>query len=111
MLANPNAIQNVEEDFLKLQESKATLQSPSDEELFEDAVEQLRARWHEVKGKIAELQPRMQIMMENFSDYKEKLRSVVVWVQRLEKLCQALDNVQDYIEFQPLMENFQVRFS
>lgn len=110
MLANPDAIQTVEEDFLKLQERKATLQSPSDKELFENAIEQLRARWQEVKGKIEEFQPRMQIVMENFSDYAEKLRSVVVWVQRLEKLCQALDNVQDYIEFQPLMENFQVRF-
>ena len=47
-------------------------------------------------------------MAENFSEYKEKLQSLVHWVEEAEQTCAALECVQDYNEFQPLMQTFQV---
>ena len=47
-------------------------------------------------------------MAENFSEYKEKLQSLVHWVEEAEQVCTALERVDDYNEFQPLMETFQV---
>ena len=108
VLANPSLFKSIEEDFLKLQESRAHLQSPNDGDLFETSIEQLIGRWQGVKHNIEELHPRIQIMADNFSDYKDKLQLLVHWVQGLNKVCRGLDNVQDYLEFQPLMENFQV---
>ena len=108
VLANPSLFKSVEEDFLKLQESRAHLQSPNDGDPFETSIEQLIGRWQGVKHNIEELHPRMQIVADNFSDYKDKLQLLVHWVQGLNKVCRGLDNVQDYLEFQPLMENFQV---
>ena len=110
MLGNPDAINSIEDDFCNLQEAKSQLQLPHEEEQLETAVRELRTRWDEVKTKIDELHPKMQIMAENFSDYKDKLQSLAQWVQDVEKTCDALDKVQDYNEFQPLMENFQVSF-
>lgn len=71
-------------------------------------MQQLRSRWEEVKRKIEELHPRVQVMAENFSEYKEKLQSLVHWVEEAEQTCDALERVQDYNEFQPLMQTFQV---
>lgn len=84
------------------------MQSPHEEEQFEIAIQQLRAKWDDVKAKIEEFHPRMQVMAENFSNYKDKLHSLAQWVQEAEQACDALDKVQDYNEFQPLMEKFQV---
>ena len=108
MLASPGPFNNVEEDFRNLQETKSKLNSPHEEEKFEVIMQGLRTRWEAVKAKIAELHPRMQIMAENFSDYKDKLSSLALWVQEVEQTCEALERVQDYNEFQPLMEKFQV---
>jgi len=84
------------------------LTSPQEEEQFETVMQQLRSRWEEVKRKIEELHPRVQVMAENFSEYKEKLQSLVHWVEEAEQTCDALERVQDYNEFQPLMQTFQV---
>ena len=110
VLANPDAFNSVEKDFLDLQETKTKIQSPQEEEQFETAIQELRTRWEQVKGKIEELHPRMQIMAENFTDYKDKLDSLAHWVQQIEQTCSVLDNVQDCSEFHPLRENFEVRF-
>ena len=108
MLASPDPFNGIEEDFRNLQETKSKLNSPHEEEKFEIIMQGLRSRWEEVKSKITELHPRMQIMAENFSDYKDKLNSLTLWVQKVDQTCEALDCVQDYNEFQPLMEKFQV---
>ena len=110
VLANPDAFNSVEKDFLDLQETKTKIQSPQEEEQFETAIQELRTRWEQVKGKIEELHPRMQIMAENFTDYKDKLDSLAHWVQQIEQTCSALGNVQDCSDFQPLRENFEVGF-
>lgn len=110
VLGNPDAINSIEEDFSNLQEAKSKLQTPHEEEQLETAVRELRTRYDEVKTKIDDLHPKMQIMAESFSDYKDKLQSLARWVQDVEKTCDSLDRVQDYNEFQPLMENFQVSF-
>ena len=110
VLGNPDTINSIDEDFRNLQDAKSKLHLPQEEEQLETAVRELRTRWDEVKNKIDELHPKMQIMAENFSDYKDKLQSLAHWVQDVEKTCDALDKVQDYNEFQPLMENFQVCF-
>ena len=47
-------------------------------------------------------------MAENFSEYKEKLQSLVHWVGEAEQICDALGRVEDHNEFQPLMQTFQV---
>lgn len=61
-----------------------------------------------MKAKIAELQSRMQVTAENFSDFKDKLHSLVNWVEEVEQTCEGLGQVRGYNEFQPLMEKFQV---
>ena len=108
MLASPDAFRSVEDDFCNLQETKTKLKSPKQEEQFDAVIQQLRSRWEEVKRKIDELHPRVQVMAENFSEYKEKLQSLAHWVQGVEQTCDALERVEDYNEFQPLMQTFQV---
>ena len=108
VLASSDAFRRVEDDFSNLQETKTKLTSPQEEEQFETVMQQLRSRWEEVKRKIEELHPRVQVMAENFSEYKEKLQSLVHWVEEAEQTCDALERVQDYNEFQPLMQTFQV---
>lgn len=71
-------------------------------------MQQLRSRWEEVKRKIEELHPRVQVMAENFSEYKEKLQSLVHWAEEAEQTCDVLERVQNYNEFQLLMQTFQV---
>ena len=71
-------------------------------------VQELGARWEELKAKIAELQSRMQLTAENFSDFKDRLHSLVNWVEEVEQTCDSLGRVQGYNEFQPLMEKYQV---
>lgn len=108
VLASSDAFRSVEDDFCHLQDTRTKLKSPQEEEQFEILIEQLRSRWEEVKRKIDELHPRVQVMAENFSEYKEKLQSLVHWVEEAEQTCAALERVQDYNEFQPLMQSFQV---
>jgi len=108
VLSSPDAFRSVEDDFCILQQTKTKLTSPQEEEQFEAAVEQLRSRWEEVKRKIEELHPRVQGMAGNFSEYKEKLQSLVNWVEEAEQVCNALERVDDYNEFLPLMQTFQV---
>ena len=107
-MASSDAFSSVEEDFCNLQDTRTKLKSPQDEEQFEIVMQQLRSRWEEVKRKIEELHPRVQVMAENFSEYKEKLQSLVHWVEEAEQTCDSLGRVQDYNEFQPLMQTFQV---
>ena len=71
-------------------------------------VQELRTRWEELKAKIAELQSQMQLTAENFSDFKDKLHSLVNWVEEVEQTCEGLGRVRGYNEFQPLMKKFQV---
>ena len=108
VLASSDAFRSVEDDFCNLQDTRAKLKSPQEEEQFEIVMQQLRSRWEEVKCKIEELHPRVQVMAENFSEYKDKLQSLVQWVEEAEQTCDALERVQDYNEFQPLMQTFQV---
>ena len=108
MLASPDAFRSVEDDFTNLQETKTKLKSPKEKEQFEAVMQELRRRWEEVKRKIEELHPRVQVMAENFSEYKEKLQSLTHWVEEVEQTCDALERVEDYNEFQPLMQTFQV---
>lgn len=108
VLASPDAFRSVEDDLCNLQETKTKLKSPKEEEQFDIVMQQLRARWEEVKHKIEELHPRVQVMAENFSEYKEKLQSLAHWVEEVEQTCDALERVEDYNEFQPLMQTFQV---
>ena len=106
-LASPDPFNAIEENFRHLQEAKSKL-SLADEEKVEVVVQELRARWEELKAKIADLQSRMQLTAENFSDFKDKLHSLVNWMEEVEKTCEGLGRVQGYNEFQPLMEKFQV---
>lgn len=108
VLASPDDFRGVEDDFCSLQETQTKLKSPHEEEQFDIVMQQLRSRWEDVKGKIEELHPRVQIVAENFSEYKEKLQSLVYWVEEAEQICDALGHVEDYNEFQPLMQAFQV---
>ena len=107
VLASPDAFRGVEDDFCSLQETQAKLKSPQEEE-FDIVMQQLRSRWEDVKGKIVELHPRVQIVAENFCEYKEKLHSLVHWVEEAEQICYALGHVENFNEFQPLMQAFQV---
>lgn len=104
-LASPDPFNAIEENFRHLQEAKSKL-SLADEEKVE--VQELRTRWEELKAKIAELQSQMQLTAENFSDFKDKLHSLVNWVEEVEQTCEGLGRVRGYNEFQPLMEKFQV---
>ena len=106
-LASPDPFNAIEENFRHLQEAKSKL-SLADEEKVEVVVQELRTRWEELKAKIAELQSRMQLTAENFSDFKDKLHSLVNWVEEVEQTCEGLGRVQGYNEFQPLMKKFQV---
>ena len=108
VLASSGAFRSVEDDFCHLQDTRTKLKSPQEEEQFEILIQQLRSRWEEVKRKIEELHPRVQVMAENFSEYKEKLQSLVHWVEEAEQTCAALECVQDHNEFKPLMQTFQV---
>lgn len=108
VLASSVAFRSVEDDFCNLQDTMTNLKSPQEEEQFEIVIQQLRSKWEEVKRKIEELHPRVQVMAENFSEYKEKLQSLVHWVEEAEQTCDALERVQDYNEFHPLMQKFQV---
>lgn len=108
VLASSDAFRSVEDDFCNLQDTMTKLKSPQEEEQFEIVIQQLRSKWEEVKRKIEELHPRVQVMAENFSEYKEKLQSLVHWVEEAEQTCDALERVQDYNEFHPLMQKFQV---
>lgn len=108
VLASSDAFRSVEDDFCNLQDTRTKLKSPQEEEQFEIVMQQLQLRWEEVKRKIEELHPRVQVMAENFSEYKEKLQSLVHWVEEAEQTCNALEHVQDCNEFQPLMQTFQV---
>lgn len=108
VLASSDAFRSVEDDFCNLQDTMTKLKSPREEEQFEIVIQQLRSKWEEVKRKIEELHPRVQVMAENFSEYKEKLQSLVHWVEEAEQTCDALERVQDYNEFHPLMQKFQV---
>lgn len=108
VLASSDAFSSVEDDFCNLQDTMTKLKSPQEEEQFEIVIQQLRSKWEEVKRKIEELHPRVQVMAENFSEYKEKLQSLVHWVEEAEQTCDALERVQDYNEFHPLMQKFQV---
>lgn len=107
-MASSDAFRSVEDDFCNLQDTMTKLKSPREEEQFEIVIQQLRSKWEEVKRKIEELHPRVQVMAENFSEYKEKLQSLVHWVEEAEQTCDALERVQDYNEFHPLMQKFQV---
>ena len=106
-LASPDPFNAIEENFRHLQEAKSKL-SLADEEKVEVVVQELRTRWEELKAKIAELQSQMQLTAENFSDFKDKLHSLVNWVEEVEQTCEGLGRVRGYNEFQPLMEKFQV---
>ena len=106
-LASPDPFNAIEENFRHLQEAKSKL-SLADEEKVEVVVQELRARWEELKAKIAELQSRIQLTAENFSDFKDKLHSLVNWVEEVEQTCEGLGRVRGYNEFQPLMKKFQV---
>ena len=106
-LASPDPFNAIEENFRHLQEAKSKL-SLADEEKVEVVVQELRTRWEELKAKIAELQSQMQLTAENFSDFKDKLHSLVNWVEEVEQTCEGLGRVRAYNEFQPLMEEFQV---
>ena len=106
-LASPDPFNTIEENFRHLQEAKSKL-SLADEENVEVVVQELRARWEELKAKIAELQSRIQLTAENFSDFKDKLHSLVNWVEEVEQTCEGLGRVRGYNEFQPLMKKFQV---
>lgn len=106
-LASPDPFNAIEENFRHLQEAKSKL-SLADEEKVEVVVQGLRTRWEELKAKIAELQSQMQLTAENFSDFKDKLHSLVNWVEQVEQTCEGLGRVRGYNEFQPLMEEFQV---
>ena len=106
-LASPDPFNTLEENFRHLQEAKSKL-SFADEEKVEVVVQELRTRWEELKAKIAELQSQMQLTAENFSDFKDKLHSLVNWVEEVEQTCEGLGRVRGYSEFQPLMEKFQV---
>lgn len=106
-LASPDPFNAIEENFRHLQEAKSKL-SLADEEKVEVVVQELRTRWEELKAKIAELQSQMQLTAENFSDFKDKLHSLVNWVEEVEQTCEGLGRVQGYNEFQPLMKKFQV---
>lgn len=108
VLASSDAFRSVEDDFCNLQDTMTKLKSPQEEEQFEIVIQQLRSKWEEVKRKIEELHPRVQVMAENFSEYKEKLQSLDHWVEEAEQTCDALERVQDYNEFHPLMQKFQV---
>lgn len=108
MLASPDVFRSMEDDFHNLQETKSKLNSPQEEEQFDAVMQQLRSRWEEVQRKIEELHPWVQVMAENYSEYKEKLQSLTDWVERVEQACDALERVEDYNEFQPLMQTFQV---
>ena len=108
VLASPDAFRGIEDDFCSLQETQAKLKSPQEEEQFDIVMQQLRSRWEVVKGKIMELHPRVQIVAENFCEYKEKLQSLVHWVEEAEQICYALGHVENFNEFQPLMQAFQV---
>ena len=106
-LASPDPFNAIEENFRHLQEAKSKL-SLADEEKVEVVVQELRTRWEELKAKVAELQSQMQLTAENFSDFKDKLHSLVNWVEQVEQTCEGLGRVRGYNEFQPLMEKFQV---
>ena len=106
-LASPDPFNAIEENFRHLQKAKSKL-SLADEEKVEVVVQELRTRWEELKAKIAELQSQMQLTAENFSDFKDKLHSLVNWVEEVEQTCEGLGRVQGYNEFQPLMKKFQV---
>lgn len=106
-LASPDPFNAIEENFRHLQEAKSKL-SLADEEKVEVVVQELRARWEELKAKIAELQSRIELTAENFSDFKDKLHSLVNWVEEVEQTCEGLGRVRGYNEFQPLMKKFQV---
>ena len=106
-LASPDPFNAIEENFRHLQEAKSKL-SLADEEKVEVVVQELRTRWEELKAKIAELQSQMQLTAENFSDFKDKLHSLVNWVEEVEQTCEGLGRVQGYNEFQSLMKKFQV---
>lgn len=106
-LASPDPFNAIEDNFRHLQEAKSKL-SLADEEKVEVVVQELRTRWEELKAKIAELQSQMQLTAENFSDFKDKLHSLVNWVEQVEQTCEGLGRVRGYNEFQPLMEEFQV---
>lgn len=106
-LASPDPFNAIEENFRHLQEAKSKL-SLADEEKVEVVVQELRTRWEELKAKIAELQSQMQLTAENFSDFKDKLHSLVNWVEEVEQTCEGLGRVRGYNEFQPLMKKFQV---
>ena len=106
-LASPDPFNAIEENFRHLQEAKSKL-SLADEEKVEVVVQELRTRWEELKAKTAELQSQMQLTAENFSDFKDKLHSLVNWVEQVEQTCEGLGRVRGYNEFQPLMEEFQV---
>ena len=106
-LASPDPFNAIEGNFRHLQEAKSKL-SLADEEKVEVVVQELRTRWEELKAKIAELQSQMQLTAENFSDFKDKLHSLVNWVEEVEQTCEGLGRVRGYNEFQPLMEKFQV---
>ena len=108
MLASPDVFRSMEDDFHNLQETKSKLNSPQEEEQFDAVMQQLRSRWEEVQRKIEELHSWVQVMAENYSEYKEKLQSLTDWVERVEQACDALERVEDYNEFQPLMQTFQV---
>ena len=108
MLASPDVFRSIEDDFHNLLETKSKLNSPQEEEQFDAVMQQLRSRWEEVQRKIEELHPWVQVMAENYSEYKEKLQSLTDWVERVEQACDALERVEDYNEFQPLMQTFQV---
>ena len=106
-LASPDPFNAIEENFRHLQEAKSKL-SLADEEKVEVVVQELRTRWEELKAKIAELQSQMQLTAENFSDFEDKLHSLVNWVEEVEQTCEGLGRVQGYNEFQSLMKKFQV---
>lgn len=111
VLSSRDAFRSIEEDFDNLQKTKSKVNSPEEEEQFEDAVKQLRSKWEVVQGKIKELHPKVQIMADAYSEYKERLMLLKEWVEKLEDACEALERVEDYNEFQPLMETFQVNLT
>lgn len=111
MLSSPEAFRRIEEDFDNLQETKSKVKSPQEEEQFEAIMQQLRSSWEDVQGKIKELHPKVQVMADAYSEYKENLRLLTNWVDKVEEACEALECVEDYSEFQPLMEKFQVSLS
>lgn len=111
VLSSPEAFRRIEEDFDNLQETKSKVKSPQEEEQFEAIMQKLRSSWEDVQGKIKEMHPKVQVMADAYSEYKENLRLLTDWVDKVEEACEALECVEDYSEFQPLMEKFQVSLS